>query len=32
MRSLHQELVDYKGMTRYHKAMVQYLSAYDDQS
>jgi hypothetical protein len=29
MRSLHQDLIDYKGMTRYHAAMVQYLSQFD---
>jgi hypothetical protein len=32
MSSLHQELVDYKGMTRYHAAMVQYLSRFADAS
>jgi hypothetical protein len=30
MRSLHQDLIDYKGMTRYHAAMVKYLSKFDD--
>jgi dimethylamine monooxygenase subunit A len=30
MNTLHQDLIDYKGMTRYHAAMVQYLSQFDD--
>jgi dimethylamine monooxygenase subunit A len=29
MKSLHQDLIDYKGMTRYHAAMVKYLSQFD---
>ena len=30
MKSLHPDLADYKGMTRYHAAMVEYLSKFDD--
>ena len=29
MSSLHQDLIDYKGMTRYHAAMTKYLSQFD---
>lgn len=32
MRSLHPDLIDYKGMTRYHAAMVAYLSRFDHQA
>ncbi|MCC9626070.1 DUF3445 domain-containing protein [Thalassospira sp. MA62] len=30
MRDLRPELVDYKGLSRYHPMLVQWLSAYDD--
>jgi hypothetical protein len=30
LRDLHPALVDYKGLTRYRDAVVEYLSQFDD--
>jgi hypothetical protein len=30
LKSLDQQLVDYKGFTRYHQQAVQWLSQFDD--
>jgi hypothetical protein len=32
LRDLHPALVDYKGLTRYHAAVVNYLARFDDAS